>query len=104
MLFRSAWLNENKKDSNESTLNHAFADGNVEIFQTASDRSRRGLSEHAEFYVAEDKVILNGGIAQMVDSVKGTTRGKQLTYFSRNDTLQVEGAITQPAVSKIRRN
>ena len=99
-----AWLNESKKDSNESTLNHAFADGDVEIFQTQPDRTRRGQAEHAEFYVAEDKVILNGGIAQMVDSLKGTTRGKQLTYYSRNDTLQVEGAITQPAVSKIRRN
>jgi lipopolysaccharide export system protein LptA len=101
----TAWLNESKKEANESTLNHAFADGDVEIFQTAGDRTRRSHSEHAEFYVAEDKVILNGeGIAQVVDSVKGTTRGKQLTYYSRNDTIQVEGATTQPAVSRIRRN
>lgn len=98
-----AWLNEQSKPG-ESSLKQMYADGAVEIFQTDSVRSRRGSSEHAEYYVAEERMVLNGGIAQMVDSVKGTTRGRQLTYFSRNDTLQVEGALTQPVVSKIRRN
>jgi len=98
-----AWLNEQTKPG-ESSLKQMHADGAVEIFQTDSVRTRRGSSEHAEYYVADERMVLNGGIAQLVDSVKGTTRGRQLTYFSRNDTLHVEGALTQPVVSKIRRN
>jgi lipopolysaccharide export system protein LptA len=96
-----AWLVEDSKG--DSSLDRAFADGAVEIFQASPDRTRRGSSEHAEYYVTGEKLILNGGIAQMIDSVDGTTRGKQLTYLAGNDTLQVEGAITQPVVSRIRR-
>ncbi len=96
-----AWLSEDSKG--DSSLERAFADGAVEIFQASPDRTRRGSSDHAEYYVADEKLVLNGGIAQMIDSVDGTTRGKQLTYFAGNDTLQVEGAIAQPVVSRIRR-
>ena len=105
-----AWLtpeSDNKEGDNkdgDGTLHHAFADGAVEIFQAQDGRTRRGTGEHAEFWIAEDKVILNGGVAQMVDSLKGSTRGRQLTFSSRNDTLQVEGAPAQPAASRIRRN
>lgn len=98
-----AWLNEQSKPG-ESSLKQMFADGAVEIVQSDPARTRRGSSEHAEYYVAGERIVLNGGIAQLVDSVKGATRGRQLTYFSRNDTLHVEGALTQPVVSKIRRN
>ena len=87
----------------ESSLDRAFADGAVEIFEASPGRTRRGTAEHSEYYVAGEKLILSGGIAQMIDSKDGTTRGKQLTYFAGNDTLQVEGAITQPVVSRIRR-
>lgn len=100
-----AWLNESKPDAkDDSTLHHAFADGAVEIAQSEKGRTRRGTSEHAEFWVVEDKVILNGGIAMMVDSLKGVTRGRQITYYSRKDTFEVEGAPAQPAVSKVRLN
>ena len=97
-----AWLTaEDAKGG--SSLDRAFVDGAADIFQASPARTRRGNSEHAEYYVAEEKLILNGGIAQMTDSVDGVTRGKQLTYFAGNDTLQIEGAIAQPAVSRIRR-
>jgi lipopolysaccharide export system protein LptA len=100
-----AWLNP-KSDGKEgeSSLHHAFCDGDVEIIQTEPGRTRRGTSQHAEYYVAEEKLILNGGLAQMVDSVKGATRGRQLIYYSRSDSLQVEGAPAQPASSTILRN
>ncbi len=87
----------------ESSLDHAFADGAVEIFQADAGRTRRGLSDHAEYYVAGEKVILERGNPQVVDSVKGITRGKKITFYSGNDELEVEGAETQPVVSKIRR-
>ncbi len=37
----------------------------------------------------------------MVDSIKGMTRGQQLTYFSNSDKLIVEGAQNQPVESRI---
>jgi lipopolysaccharide export system protein LptA len=98
-----AWLHSENQPG-QSSLRQVNADGAVEIFQVEPARTRRGTAGHAEYYVAEERFVLNGGIAQMVDSLKGTTRGRQLTYFSRNDTLLVEGQLTQPVVSRIRRN
>ena len=45
-------------NSDDSSLDHAFADGHVQIHSTAPGRVRDGTSEHAEYYVDEDKVIL----------------------------------------------
>jgi lipopolysaccharide export system protein LptA len=92
-----------KDSDSDSSLEKAFADGTVKIVQTVPDRTRTGTSEHAEYYVAEEKVLLQRGEPQLVDSVRGTTRGAQLTYFSGDDRLLVDGKEGQPAVSKIRR-
>ena len=97
-----------KKDSGPdpnsgSGLEKAFADGSVKILQVSPGRKRTGTSEHAEYYVDESKVILQQGQPQLVDSVRGTTKGKQLTWFSNNDRLLVDGAASEPAVSNIRR-
>jgi lipopolysaccharide export system protein LptA len=92
-----------REASDDSSLDHAFADGKVEIVQAGPDRTRTGTSEHAEYYVDDDKVILEGGQPQLVDSVKGTTRGVKLTWFSQDDRLLVNGAQGQPAQSKLRR-
>jgi lipopolysaccharide export system protein LptA len=73
----------------------------VKIVDTTAARTRTGTSEHAEYYVADAKVILNGGEPTLVDSVKGTTRGRQLTYFSESDKLIVEGGDDQPVKSRI---
>ena len=93
-----------RDDSDDSSLDHAFADGKVEVVQTdPSRRTRTGTSEHLEYYVDEDKVILEGGQPQMVDSRKGTTRGSKLTWFSQDDRLLVVGADGKPANSKLQR-
>ena len=76
-----AFLKEDEKGGG-SSLDHAFADGSVKIVDTTPLRTRTGTSEHAEYYVSDAKVLLNGGQPQLVDSVKGTTQGRQLTYFS----------------------
>ncbi|MEZ5399730.1 MAG: LptA/OstA family protein [Bryobacteraceae bacterium] len=102
-----AWLSSPQQEGGSgggSSLDRAFADGDVRIVQNDGTRIREGTSQHAEYFVSDEKIVLNGGIAQMVDSAKGATRGRQLTYYSRNDSLQVEGALTQPASSIIRRN
>ena len=83
-----------KKNSNEdeqSRLEQAFADGHVEIVQTATDRTRTGNSDHAEYYTGDERIILRGGQPQMVDSKKGYTRGSELTYFVNDDRLLVSG-------------
>ncbi len=86
-----------------SSLDKAIADGAVKIVQSAPGRKRTGTSEHAEYYVDESKVVLQNGQPQLVDSLRGTTKGKQLTWFSNNDRLLVDGAASQPAESNIRR-
>jgi lipopolysaccharide transport protein LptA len=97
-----AWLKADAADG-DSKLDRAFADGAVEIFQADGGRTRKGTSEHAEYYVSESKVILTGGEPTLVDSQKGNTRGKKLTYWANDDSLQVEGEAGKPAVSNIRR-
>jgi len=88
-----AFLRDN---SDDSSLDHAFADGQVEIVQTALGRVRNGTSEHAEYYVDEDKVILEGGSPLFVDSLRGNTRGEKLTWFSKDDRLLVNGVESKP--------
>jgi lipopolysaccharide export system protein LptA len=89
-----------RSDTDDSSLDHAVADGQVEIVQTAPGRIRNGTSEHAEYFVDEDKVVLEKGQPQFVDNVRGTTRGEKLTWFSKDDRLLVNGV---PAKSVLHR-
>jgi lipopolysaccharide export system protein LptA len=102
-----AYLAEEKSDGStsdsESRVEKAFADGHVEIVQTASDRTRTGTGEHAEYYAADEKIVLNGGQPQLVDSKRGFTRGSELTYFINDDRLLVSGAPGHRATSRLRR-
>ena len=92
------------KMKNESSLNHALATGHVKIRDVISPgRTRVGTGEHCEYYTKEDKVVLNGGDPQMTDSYKGVTKGMQLTYFSGDDHLIVNGKKTQVAFSKLKK-
>jgi len=92
-----------KKDDNSSSLDKAYADGDAVIFQSSPERTRRGTADHAIYEVALDKVTLEGGSPVFVDSVKGTTKGQKLTWFSADDRLLVDGAPAKPAVSVIKR-
>jgi lipopolysaccharide export system protein LptA len=86
-----------------TVLETAFADGNVRILQPAPDRTRRGTAEHAEYAVSEAKVVLSGGAPEFIDSLRGSTRGRVLTWFADSDRLLVEGGENRPAVSRIRK-
>ena len=104
MQVKSRELRAFLRDSeDDSSLDHAFADGKVEVVQSAPGRTRTGTSEHAEYYVDEAKVILETGRPQLLDSLKGSTKGKKLTWFSNDDRLLVDGAEGQPAQSNLRR-
>ena len=93
-----------KDADQDSSLDKAFSDGAVKIVSTATDkRTRTGTSEHTEYYADEQKVILEGGEPLLVDSLKGQTRGKQLTWFANNDRLLVNGVESKPADTLIRK-
>jgi lipopolysaccharide export system protein LptA len=87
----------------DSRLEKAFADGAVEIVQTAPDRTRTGTGDHAEYYTDVQKVVLRGGTPRLVDSVKGTMQGDELTYFANDGRLLGSGSSQQPVSSRIRR-
>jgi lipopolysaccharide export system protein LptA len=87
----------------DNSLEKAYADGKVEIHQSSPARTRTGTSEHAEYFVSDEKVILRGGSPILADSLKGTTRGAELTYFTGDDRLLVNGAPERPATSRLRR-
>ena len=88
-----------RNDSDDSSLDHAIADGHVQVHENSMDRTRDASSEHAEYYVDENKVILQGGDPHFVDSTKGTTRGQKLTWYSDDDRLLVNGVPQEPVKS-----
>ncbi|HEV2201065.1 MAG TPA: LPS export ABC transporter periplasmic protein LptC [Bryobacteraceae bacterium] len=92
-----------RDSDSDSSLDKAFADGEVKIVHTAGPRTRTGTSEHAEYYTDEQKVLLDGGDPVLVDSLKGETRGRQLTWFANNDRLLVNGVESRPADSLLRK-
>jgi lipopolysaccharide export system protein LptA len=95
-----AWLTS---DKDESSLDRAFADGTVRMVQTSAGRTRTGESEHAEYYAGEGKTVLSEGKPVFTDSVKGTTRGRKITYYTANERFEVEGEEKAPVESKILR-
>jgi lipopolysaccharide export system protein LptA len=76
----------------------------MEIVQTAGGRKRTGTGTHAEYYPADQKIILRGSKAKLVDSVKGSSEGAELTYYANDDRLQVSGSTTDPVKSRINRS
>ncbi|MBV9938628.1 MAG: hypothetical protein JO150_09005, partial [Acidobacteriaceae bacterium] len=86
------------------SLDHAVADGSVTVFDAiSSNRTRTGTGEHAEYWTKEDKVLLNGGTPQMIDSYKGLTKGQQLTYFNSDDRLIVDGQAKKLAFTQMKK-
>jgi lipopolysaccharide export system protein LptA len=90
----------------ENSIEKAFADGNVEIFSRSKDRTRTGTGDHAEYYPSDQKIILVGSWAKMVEQKFGAPRastsvGAQLTYWANDDRLLVTGAPEKPADSHI---
>jgi lipopolysaccharide export system protein LptA len=88
-----------RNDSDDSSLDHALADGQVQVHKKMPDRTRDAASDHAEYYVDEDKVILEGGQPRLIDSTRGTTRGEKLTWYSSDDRLLVDGVPQQQVKS-----
>jgi lipopolysaccharide export system protein LptA len=96
--------NQKKDDDEEqSRLEKAYADGHVKIVQAATDRTRTGTSDHAEYFTDNERIVLTGGQPQMLDSRKGFIRGAELTYYVNDDRLLVSGSPQQRATGRLRR-
>ncbi|MEO8597191.1 MAG: LPS export ABC transporter periplasmic protein LptC [Candidatus Solibacter sp.] len=100
-----AFLSDSGSDSR---LEKALADGSVEIVSTAKDRTRTGTGEHAEYYTAEQKVILRGPAVRMVEKLFARpeptiSEGTEATFYANDDRLVVTGAADKPGNSRINR-
>jgi lipopolysaccharide export system protein LptA len=88
-----------------SSLDHALADGSVVVEEElANGDLRKGTAEHCEYITKLSKVVLEGGHPEFHDSQKGFTRGRQLTYFSGDDKLIVDGAKGTPAYTQMKKH
>ncbi|HJY85971.1 MAG TPA: hypothetical protein VKE24_03960 [Candidatus Acidoferrales bacterium] len=67
-------------------LNRAVAWGQPIVRQG----ERRGVADRAEYFATEAKVVLSGGRPTLYDASRGTTTGRQLTFFFSNDTIIVD--------------
>jgi lipopolysaccharide export system protein LptA len=99
-----------KDADSSSSLDKAIADGAVRVFseQVAAAgkpaRKRTSSSEHAEYYVDDAKVIIEGGKPELVDSTKSEkATGTQLTWFANENDLIIFSSETNPAESVIRK-
>jgi lipopolysaccharide export system protein LptA len=95
-----AYLNDSKSDS---SLDRAYADGRVVILRTAPDRTITATGETAEYVAREDKIVIEQGDPTLVDSVRGTTKGARLTYWTNLDKLLVNGAEKDPVRTMLKR-
>jgi lipopolysaccharide export system protein LptA len=86
----------------DSRLKTAYSERNVTIVQKTPIRTRIGTGDHAEYYTDDDKIILRGVPAQLNDTLKGNTRGAQLTYYADDDRLIVQGEAKKPAASRVK--
>jgi lipopolysaccharide export system protein LptA len=75
----------------QSRLERAIARGAVRIDESAARGVRRAAAETAEYVAAEDKMVLSGGEPYILDEQRGYTRGRQLTYYTRDDRIFVHG-------------
>jgi lipopolysaccharide export system protein LptA len=94
-----AWLAPPGQAGNR--LEKAVARGSVEIVETTTHAKplRWGFGEQAQFHPAEDKVILAGEPARVINARQDTTRGSELTYYLNDDRLLVLGSPQERSYS-----
>jgi lipopolysaccharide export system protein LptA len=93
-----AFLAEKKDDDEDSDgagsrLDKAVTDGDVEVVDSTPKRKRTGTGYQAEYFTTDEHIILHGNQALLIDSITGTTTGKELIYTTAEDKLEV----TKPA-------
>ena len=67
-------------------LTRAVATGGVTVRQG----QRRGTAERGDYFAPERKFVLSGGSPTLYDASRGTTTGRQLTFFFADDRIVVD--------------
>ncbi len=67
-------------------LARAVATRNVVVHQG----DRKGMAEKAIYTAAEQKFVLSGGTPTLYDGPRGSTTGRELTFFFASDTILVD--------------
>ncbi|HEY3443107.1 MAG TPA: LPS export ABC transporter periplasmic protein LptC [Paludibaculum sp.] len=102
--MRAWFVKEPKKGGGEETkLDRMFSDGDVKIAERSPERTRDGSAEHSEYYLADERMVMNGGNPVVTDSKRGTSRGAEIVWYSRQDKLTVDNSGSGPAVSRIKK-
>lgn len=98
-----AFLNPRDTDQN-SRLNRAYGKGAVLITESRPDRQRIGRGAEGEYITAEDKIVLKGNLADLYDSLKkDDSHGTELTYFTSDDRLLINGGPSKPVSTHLQR-
>jgi lipopolysaccharide transport protein LptA len=94
-----AWLAPPGDTANR--LEKAAAHGEVKVLEAAAAGAagRRGFGKRAEYYPGEERVVLEGDPARVVNPRQDTTQGSKLTYFLNDDRLLVLGSPQQRSYS-----
>ncbi len=79
-------------------LERAIAEGHVRVTQPG----RRAAGNHGEFFAKDGRMLLSGGPPTLYDADKGFTTGRRLTFYIRDDRLEVDGGDESPTLSKHR--
>lgn len=82
----------------EQQVTRAVATGGVEVRQG----DRRATAERGEYTAAEGKFVLSGGNPTIFDAFRGTTTGRQLTFYSADDTIIVDSEQGSRTLTKHR--
>ncbi len=71
-------------------LQEIVAWGGVQI--TGKDSEAQG--HRAVHYPSQEKVVLTGDLAQVIEALRGKVTGRQLTFFTGDDRLLIEDPST----------
>ena len=85
-------------ESGAQQLTRAVGTGGV----TVEQGDVRGSAESGEYVAAEGKFILSGGTPTIFDAFRGTTTGRQLTFFLADDTIIVDSENGSRTLTKHR--
>ena len=84
--------------SGSAQIERALATGKVIITQPG----RRARSEQAEYFAAEDKIVLSGGSPIVEDEQRGSTTGRRLTFYLGDDRIAVDSEEGSRTLTKHR--
>jgi lipopolysaccharide export system protein LptA len=92
------FLTSQAKQANKRAVERLLATGSVKISQPG----KLATSESAEFFQAEKKAILTGGMPRVLDSERGSTSGARLTLFLDDGSISIVGSPETRSITRQR--